>query len=368
MTGDQTGIVGQKNFQTLSFGTLATNNLLPLTRGTANQILEADGAGNLAFVSPTAVTTALSENVVNLPGVAAINTEFNTATVTVATDETVLVEHAGIYYLYTGAAGAPVAASTLLEFSPTGEANTLAITQETGAVEIASTFTTVTKTGADITLRFDNVNEPTGLVQLDATGLVPVANLPFSNPLQFQGGHDASANTLPALTGNSLGDAWTITAGNAAALNLFITLDGTVNVSATQLISPGDLIIFDPALNVGGGGYWLIVGVSSAIAGAIGFTPVGSITSTDVQAAIAELDTDLTAVTADAAGHLDSTPTASQALDQSLTGQTTTFQRSGTATTGDPVVTLAAGQVNVIRGDGATANQLDSLVLSCGNF
>ena len=104
MTGTQTGIVGQKNFETLSFGTLATNNLLPLTRGLAGQALIADGLGAMSWAN----IGAISEEAVDLPGAIAINTEFDAAGITVTTSEIVVVRHQGSVYLYTGAAGAPV--------------------------------------------------------------------------------------------------------------------------------------------------------------------------------------------------------------------------------------------------------------------
>ena len=149
-------------------------------------------------------------------------------------------------------------------------------------------------TAAGEALSYSQVGAANGVAGLDGGGKVPIAQLPNSI-MEFQGTWNASTNTptLADATGNT-GDVYRV---NVA---------GTQNLgSGSQTFAVGDWVMYDA------GGVWRLAhaggdqvnsvfgraGVVTAQSGdynasQITNTPAGNISSTDVQAAINELDTE----------------------------------------------------------------------------
>ena len=124
-------------------------------------------------------------------------------------------------------------------------------------------------------------NVPNGMVKLDAAGYVP-ANVLNITDMTFLGAWDASPGLLPTGT-FATGDYYEIDVAGTLTLN-------TSGGSVAQPCNVGDSIIYNDATP----GWWYSPAPSASYlpASAISFTPSGTIGATNVQAAIAELDSE----------------------------------------------------------------------------
>ena len=142
---------------------------------------------------------------------------------------------------------------------------------------------------------FDEKNED--LYVHTGNSFIPITVI--SGNLILAGIYDANTNLLTSVT--TAGSAAGFTAGSALPapavtnLNYYVVVgtSGTGSGAAPAVsLAPPDMLV---SLGAGGGSTFSLVDVSNAIAGQtaanISVTPAGNITSTDVQAALQELDT-----------------------------------------------------------------------------
>lgn len=135
-------------------------------------------------------------------------------------------------------------------------------------------------------------NVPFGMVKLDANGKVPNA-LMDPTGYNYQGTWDASSGLLPSSTGQLDGSMYYIDI--AGTLNLFHS-DG---VSHPTVCSIGTRIVYvteSPTLPVPNWYYEPPPTLSGATAAQVTFVPTGNISSTNVQDAIVEVNTDVVAI------------------------------------------------------------------------
>jgi len=141
---------------------------------------------------------------------------------------------------------------------------------------------------------YDEKNED--LYVYTGNSFVPITVI--SGNLILAGTYDASTNTLDSVTTQGLAAGFT----NGSALpapattnrNYYVVVSASGTGSGTApavALAPPDML-----LSTGGGAEFVLLDVSNAIAGQtaanISVTPVGSISSTDVQAALQELDSE----------------------------------------------------------------------------
>lgn len=135
-------------------------------------------------------------------------------------------------------------------------------------------------------------NLPNGTVKLNAAGKVPTSLLDVTGA-SYQGPWSAVAGTLPVGTFNT-GDYFTISAPGTLTLH-----EAPSGGTVSQLVNVGDTIMYlnvTPTYPVAGWYYQPVPVASSLEASAITFVPTGTIVSTDVQSALAEVSGDVTAL------------------------------------------------------------------------
>ena len=131
-------------------------------------------------------------------------------------------------------------------------------------------------------------NLPGGMVKLNASGKIPASVLDVTDA-SYQGPWSAVAGVLPTGVFNT-GDYYTISAAGTLTLH-----EAPSGGTVAQPVNVGDTIIFlnvTPTYPTAGWYYQPVPVASSLAASAITFAPTGSIAATNVQAAIAELDTE----------------------------------------------------------------------------
>ena len=155
------------------------------------------------------------------------------------------------------------------------------------AVESSDTqMISINETNPSIPVIQPQANVPFGIPKLDANAKVPLAQIPnlTSNTLGY---FNASSGALPVGTFAS-GDQYIISVGGTLTLYDPVTL-----VAAPTAVTPGQTILYITNSPTNPTGWYAAVAGTSVIASQVAFTPVGDITSTNVQAALAELDADV---------------------------------------------------------------------------
>lgn len=133
----------------------------------------------------------------------------------------------------------------------------------------------------DVTLQI-NTNTGSGLLKLDAAGLVPVGLLPPAAQRDFQGLWDASGGTLPPTAGRTNGDYWLISVAGTVTL---VPPGGSTPVATP--VEPGDEVIWSTAPSAD---FYLAGRPVSASANAVSFDDSGvPITASNVQVAIEQV-------------------------------------------------------------------------------
>jgi len=127
-----------------------------------------------------------------------------------------------------------------------------------------------------------------GTVKLDASGRVPLSLLP-AGAQQFLGYFDASGGLNPSQenpgTTYSSGDSYAV----SVAGTIFVYNPVTF-VGANTLVNEGTLLQYVSNSTTTPTGWYYIAGSSTVLASQVGFVPEGTISASNVQDAIAELD------------------------------------------------------------------------------
>lgn len=141
-----------------------------------------------------------------------------------------------------------------------------------------------------------HANVAFGLPQLDASGKISLAQMPFvsSNLLGF---FDASSGQNPSQANPSAtyfnGDEYIVSV--AGTLTVF---DPVTLTPTPTLVSVGSTLLYITGSVSSPTGWYSVAAPSSVQASAVGFIPEGTISATNVQAAIAELDSETQAALA----------------------------------------------------------------------
>ena len=136
----------------------------------------------------------------------------------------------------------------------------------------------------DITLDFPYINQANGMVKIGLDGLIPGSLLPTVQKTLI-GAWDASSNTLPP-DGSDIGDYYVISVAGTIQL-----IHGQGGPFISTPVKPGDQIVYTGI----SGRWYFVIGVAVTIASAVGYDPTGLniILTTNVQDAVAELDTEI---------------------------------------------------------------------------
>lgn len=206
-----------------------------------------------------------------------------------------------------------------------------------------------------------------GIPKLDAQGKVALAQLP-AGIQSFLGTFDASGGQNPS----EKYPAATFVDGNTYLVSAAGTItvhDPNTNVAAPTMVELGWNLVYINNMTQPVGWYFLEAAVvTAAIASQVAFTPSGTIASTNVQAAIEELDSETQAALATKASlsnslpGMDGTATAGVALDASRADHlhpTDTTRAPASAATASGTSFTPGGTISSATVQGAV-NELDS--------
>ena len=205
-----------------------------------------------------------------------------------------------------------------------------------------------------------------GTVKLDAGGKIPLNQMPTSSQ-QMLGFFDASSgqnpsDKYPTQTFNS-GDTYIISVAGVLTVFNPVTL-----TQSAQPVNVGDLIQYITGSMTNPTGWYHIVPATATTAGQVQFIPGGSISATNVQAAIAELDNETQP-------YFVATVTEFGAVGNGVTDDTAAFQAAIDSLPSGGSLVVPAGTFKItsgltvaspllIRGAGANA----SIIAPVGNF
>lgn len=158
----------------------------------------------------------------------------------------------------------------------------------TGIVSSDDNIISINNTNPVVPELVIHANVAFGLPQLDASGKISLAQMPFtsSNLLGF---FDASSGQNPSQANPSVtylnGDEYIVSV--AGTITVF---DPVTLTPAPTLVSVGSTLLYITGSVSSPTGWYSVAAPSSVQASAVGFIPEGTISATNVQAAIAELD------------------------------------------------------------------------------